>query len=91
MTWLSLPARTTTTSIISFRQCLWTLKDPCYGYSIIPIVVVDGSPMEVHNILKSISGGIVYREQKRFGKRKGGALREAAMASSSLPVTTVST
>ena len=76
---------------LRFRQCLRKLKDPRYGSSIISIVVINGSPMEVHNILKSISGAIVYREQKRFGKGKGGALRESAMASASLPVTTEST
>jgi hypothetical protein len=79
------------TNDLRLHQCLKTLQDPLYGASTIPIVVVDGSPPEVHELLKSTTGAIVRKEQKTYGKGKGGALREAAMVASSLPGSTEST
>lgn len=72
------------TNDLRLHQCLQTLRDGATDDNI-PIVVVDGSPPEVHELLKSCTGAIVRREQKTYGKGKGGALREAAMVASSLP------
>jgi len=66
---------------LRLHQCLQTLK---YATTV-PIVVVDGSPPEVHELLKSINGAIVRREEGICGKGKGGALREAAQVAASLP------
>ncbi len=73
------------TNDLRLHQCLKTLRDPIYGSTNIPIVVVDGSPPDVHELLRSTSGAIVRKEQKTYGKGKGGALREAAMVASTLP------
>jgi len=79
------------TNDLRLQQCLRTLQDPNYGASTIPIVVVDGSPPEVHELIKSTTGAIVYEETKTYGNGKGGALREAAKIASSLPGSTDST
>jgi len=76
---------------LRLQQCLKTLNDKSFGATIIPIVIVDGSPPEVHEFLKSNTKALVFKEQKKYGKGKGGALREAAMIAASLPGTTAST
>lgn len=70
---------------VRLHQCLKTLQDPKFGASVIPIVVVDGSPPDVHEMIKSSSNAIVYKESKMYGKGKGGALREALQMASLLP------
>lgn len=75
---------------LRLNQCLKTLQSE-FGAASVPVVVVDGSPPEVHECLKRCTGAIVRREQKIYGKGKGGALREAAMIAGSLPGVTKST
>ena len=71
-------------------QCLKTLR--CiHGASSIPVVVVDGSPTDIHELIKTTTGAIVRREQKTYGNGKGGALREAAAVAASLPGVTETT
>ncbi len=79
------------TNDLRLHQCLKTLQDPRFGASNVPIVVVDGPPPAVHDLLKSTTGAIVRQEQKLYGSGKGGALREAAMVASSLPGVTEAT
>lgn len=69
------------------HQCIQTLNDPTYGSSTIATVVVDGSPPEVHEYLKhKCKQGltVVVKEEGRYGRGKGGALREAADVAASL-------
>jgi hypothetical protein len=67
-------------SDLRFHQCINTVRQ-CQH---LPIVIVDGSPFEVHKELIN-TGAIVFRETGRFGSGKGGALREAAYIAASLP------
>uniref|UniRef100_A0A7S3PXQ2 Glycosyltransferase 2-like domain-containing protein n=1 Tax=Chaetoceros debilis TaxID=122233 RepID=A0A7S3PXQ2_9STRA len=73
-----------TTEDLRFHQCLETLQSK-YGANSVPVVVVDGSPPEVHEVLKNSTGAIVRKETGNCGKGKGGALREAAQVAASLP------
>lgn len=69
---------------LRLHQCIKTLTDPKYGASHIPFVVVDGSPPDIHEFLKSsCPDAIICKEQRKLCG-KGGALREAAMIASSL-------
>lgn len=65
---------------LRFHQCISTIRHSQY----IPIVIVDGSPPEVHEALRN-TDALVFRESDRFGNGKGGALREAAQIAASLP------
>lgn len=73
-------------SDLRLKQCLETLNHASYGSNTVATVVVDGSPTEVHEYLKSSSPNtIICKEKGTFGKGKGGALREAAFVASTLP------
>lgn len=65
---------------LRFHQCISTIRHSQY----IPIVIVDGSPPEVHEALRN-TDALVFRESDHFGNGKGGALREAAQIAASLP------
>ena len=80
-------------SDLRLQQCLKTIEHPAHGATALPIVIVDGSPDEIHEYIKSRVGSIaiVRKEEGSFGKGKGGALREAAYVASNLPGVTDST
>ena len=88
-----------TTNDLRLQQCIQTLNEPTYGSSTIATVVVDGSPPDVHEYLiqqlcvndndndnkQGLTGlTVVVKEEGRFGRGKGGALREAADVAASL-------
>jgi hypothetical protein len=75
------------TEDLRLHQCIETLNNPTYGSTTVATVVVDGSPREIHEYLKKacIHAIICKEEGLRYGKGKGGALREAADIAGSLP------